>query len=94
MKLAAIKLYLMVMVSGVILLAGLVLLIPQWGHRSAFSVYGANRQVNTLLLMLLSAVAGVVAWRLIKVLWHGMVGLHRLRCSGAHPSAGGSGTSA
>jgi hypothetical protein len=79
MKLAALKLYVQVIFSGLVLLAGLVLLVLQWGNQAAFSLYGSNRQVNTLLLMLCSAVGGVVAWRLMKVLWRGAIGIHKLR---------------
>jgi hypothetical protein len=87
MKLAAVKLYVVVVLSGLILLAGLVLLILQWGNRAAFSLYGRNTQPRTWLLVLASAVAGAVAWWLIKVLWRGAAGLRRLRRTGGASSA-------
>lgn len=83
MKLAAVRFYVMIAVSGVILLAGLVLLVLQWGNDAKFSLYGKNTYPPTWLLMLASAVAGLVAWSLIRVLWRGVVGLRRLHRSGA-----------
>ncbi len=83
MKLAAVRFYVMIVVSGVILLAGLVLLVLQWGNDAKFSLYGKNTYPPTWFLILASAVAGIVAWSLIKVLWRGAVGLHRLRQTGA-----------
>lgn len=94
MKLAAVKLYVAVVLSGLILLAALVLLVLQWGNRAAFSLYGTNTNPPTWLLVLASAVGGVVAWALIKVLWRGIVGLHRLRCSQDAALADGSDASA
>ena len=80
-KLLALKFYVRVIFSGLVLLAGVVLLVLQWGNHAAFSFYGTNKQVNTLLLILCSAVGGLVAWWLIKMLWRGAVGLHRVHCA-------------
>lgn len=79
MKMAALRLYVRVVVSGILLLAAVVLLILQWGNYTDVTLYGPSRPVNTLLLMLCSAVGGVVAWALLKTLWHGVRGLRRLR---------------
>jgi hypothetical protein len=76
------RFYLMIAVSGLILLAGVVLVVLQWDKNVLFSLYGKSMNPPTWLLMLTSAAGGVVAWALIKVLWRGIVGLHRLRCSG------------
>ena len=94
MKLAALKLYVMIVFSGVILLAALVLLVLQWGNRAAFSLYGTNTNPRTWLLVLASAAGGVVAWWMIKVLWRGIAGLHRLRGSSGPDAVGGSASSA
>ncbi|MGA2265841.1 MAG: hypothetical protein ABSH10_05360 [Phycisphaerae bacterium] len=80
-KLLALKFYVRVIFSGLVLLAGVVLLILQWGNKAKFSLYGSNKEPNTLMLMLCSAVGGVVAWWLIKMLWRGIVGLHRVHCA-------------
>jgi len=86
MKFAVIKIYAQLIVSGAILLAALVLLVLQWGNRAALSLYGTNKQANTLLLMLACAVGGVVAWWLLKVLWRAAIGLYKLRQQAAQPA--------
>lgn len=87
MRLATLRFYVMIVVSGVILLAGLVLVVLQWGNDAKFSLYGKHTYPPTWFLILASAVAGIVAWSLIKVLWRGAVGLHRLRRSGVAAGA-------
>ena len=78
MKLAAVKLYAMVISSGLVLLAALLLLLLQWGNAATLTLYGPSKNVNTLLLMLLSAVGGVAIWSFLKLFWRGAVGLRRL----------------
>ena len=89
MKLAAVKFYLMIVVSGLVLLAGVVLVVLQWGNQADFSLYGKNMKSLTWALILASAVGGLVVWAMVKVLWRGIMGLHRLRCSSQAAGTGG-----
>jgi uncharacterized integral membrane protein len=90
MKLAAVRFYLMIAVSGLILLAAVVLVVLQWGNQvKELSLYGKNVPCPTWLLMLASAVGGLVAWAMIKVLWRGIAGLRRLRRSAQAPAGQG-----
>jgi len=77
MKLTLLKGYVQVIVSGVVILAAVLLVALQWGNVSSFSLYGQNRQVNTFYLMLFSAIGGVVLYFLVKVLFHGVFTLRK-----------------
>jgi hypothetical protein len=79
MKYEMIKGYLQVILSGLVLLAGVVLAVLQWGNASAFSLYGQNRNVNTALLMVCSAAGGIVAVWMCKLLYRGAVALYKSR---------------
>ena len=89
MKLAAVRFYLMIVVSGLVLLAGAVLVVLQWGNKAVFSLYGKNMTSPTWVLTLASAAGGLVVWAMVKVLWRGIIGLDRLRCSGQGTGTGG-----
>ena len=78
MNTSSVKGYVLVVFSGLAILAAVLLLVLQWGNRSAFSLYGKNYGqnppdggVNTALLMLLSAAGGLVMAGLIWILFRG-----------------------
>ena len=82
-----------VVLSGAVLLAAGMLVILQWGNASEFSLYGKNysiliaggaRQggVNTAVLMILSAVGGVVVLVAARVFIRGAAALHKARKAG------------
>ena len=81
------KAYIAIVISGLVLLAATILVILQWGNRTVFSLfgknYGANANaeggLNTALVILGSAVGGVVAWYLLRALFWGVRALHRVR---------------
>ena len=75
----SVKGYLLVIPSGLVLLAAVVLVILQWGNHGAFSAYGRNMTVNVAVLMLLSALGGIVVVALGKVFWVGAMALRRSR---------------
>jgi len=79
MKYQIIKGYLQVVLSGLVLLAVVVLAVLQWGNDSAFSFYGQNRRVNTALLMVCSAAGGLAAVWMCKLLYRGAVTLYKTR---------------
>lgn len=71
--------YFLMISSGLVLIAALVLLILQWGNSATITLYGPAKSVNTLLLMVLSAVGGVVAVFLGKALLRGVIALRKGR---------------
>lgn len=90
MRFETVKGYLMVLFSGAIILAASLLVILQWGNASEFSLYGKNYSiqlangagqggVNTAVLMILSAVGGVVALVLARTFIRGAAVLHKVR---------------
>ena len=72
MKVSRIKGWFMVGVSGLVILAMVVLVTLQWGNQAQFSLYGQNRTVNTMALMALSIAAGVVLVGVFGVLLRGI----------------------
>lgn len=72
--------YFLMVSSGLVLVAALVLLILQWGNHTQLSLYGKNiEQASTLLLMVLSAIGGLVMLFLAKILLRGLVALKKGR---------------
>ena len=82
-KIRRIKGYVLVVPIGIVLLATVVLVVLQWGNAASFSLYGRNLTphteggktvggVNTALLMVLSAVGGLVVVWLCKVFVYGL----------------------
>ena len=55
--------------AGLLLVAAIILLVLQWGNSASLTVYGPMIQVNTAVLMLLSAAGGVVLVALLRALW-------------------------
>ena len=79
MKFSTFKGYVLVIVSGLVVLAALLLVVLQWGNTSVFSLYGKNVEANTGLLVILSAVGGVVVMFMTKALFHGALILRKAR---------------
>jgi len=79
----SIKGYVLATLSGILLLAMLVLAIMQFGNKADFSLYGKNMSVNTALLVLMSALGGIVfvllAWVHVKGLRSLMEGKRQRR---------------
>ena len=63
--------------TGLVIIAAIVLLALQWGNTTTITLYGPATDVNTLLLMLLSAVGGILMVWLVKALLYG-IGIIRL----------------
>ncbi len=82
MNAKSLKGYVMVVFSGLVVLAAVLLIVLQWGNTSAFSAYGKNYGdnapggINTALLMLGSAAGGIV---LAVMLWMLYRGIRELR---------------
>ena len=65
--------YILVVVTGVVLLAAAVLIVLQWGNAASFSLYGKNLSgVNTALLMLCSAAGGIALWWCVRWMFRGV----------------------
>jgi len=90
MIMQSIKGYVLVVLSGLVILAAALLIILQWGNPAEFSLYGRNYSihlqdakatggVNTGLLMLCSAAGGVLLVRMGKMMVHGVIALRRAR---------------
>ena len=79
MKYQAIQGYLQVIIGGLVLLAGVVLIVLQWGNQSAFSLYGQNRNINTALLMVCCIVGGLAAPWVCRLVYRGVVILYKSR---------------
>lgn len=83
--------YFMVVLTGTVLLAAGILIVLQWGNHAEFSLYGKNYSirtieggqvdggVNTALLIIVSAVGGLLMWWCIKILFRGAGGIRRSR---------------
>ena len=72
-----------VVLSGIVLLGIVLLVILQWGNNSDFSLYGKNVQVNTAVLMVLSAVGGFVLWWTAKWMMTGVGIIRQVRSAKA-----------
>jgi len=79
MNIRILKGYVLVLASGLALLAAGLLLILQWGNKADLTAYGPHVEVSTLLLMVASGVGGVLAALLARVLLHGMRSLSQGR---------------
>ena len=73
------KAYVYVIVSGVVLLAGLVFVALQWGSTSRFSAYGPEVPTRTIFLVLGSAAGGVLAYWMFRLLARGAAILWKAR---------------
>ena len=72
----SIKGYILVVLSGLVLFAAILLLVLLWGNDSNFSLYGKSLVVNTAVLVIGSAVGGVILAIMIKIL---IIGIRALR---------------
>ncbi len=79
MNFNTVKGYVLVILSGLVLLAAVLLVVLQWGNMAAFSVYGRNTQINTALLIVFSLIGGPILFFLIWVLYCGVRDLLRGR---------------
>lgn len=72
MNLQAIKGWVLVGLSGLVILLCVVLVGLQWGNQAKFSFYGQNRDVNTLVLMAGCVLGGMLLWAMLRVLARGV----------------------
>lgn len=90
MNFRMIKGYILVVLSGLLLLTGVLLVVLQWGRVCGFSLFGYPYEivlvdgkvqggVNTLLLMVSSAVGGVLFLFLCRVFVSGVRSLRKAR---------------
>ena len=69
-----------VVVGGLVSIAAFILIALQWGNTTdTFSLYGRTTTVNLALLMLASAIGGVIVWFCVKLLLTGSMGIWRYR---------------
>jgi uncharacterized membrane-anchored protein len=72
--------YVLVVLTGVVLLAATVLIVLQWGNAAQFSLYGKNISgANTALLMLFSAAGGIALWWCARWMFKGIRTIRRGR---------------
>ncbi len=71
--------YILAVVSGLVLLAGVLLLALQWGNYCDFSFYGKNTRVNTGLILLCAAIAGWLAPKVFRVMLRGIAKVRKVR---------------
>ncbi|MCE5326741.1 MAG: hypothetical protein LLG01_10020 [Planctomycetaceae bacterium] len=79
----SIKGYVYMSISVLVLAAAVLFVLLQWGNRSRITAYGPAVDVNTLLLVLFSAIGGVVIWLMVRLLRHAV----RLLRASAPPQA-------
>jgi uncharacterized integral membrane protein len=80
MPVSNVKNYLFVLLGGLVLLGAVILIGLQWGNSTdTFSLYGRTTTVNLALLMLFSAVGGVLVWYTGRLLFRGMFGIWKYR---------------
>ena len=71
--------YILTIASGLVLLAGALLLALQWGNNCKFSFYGKNIDVNTGLVIICSAIAGWLAPKIFRVMFTGIGKIRKAR---------------
>ena len=73
-----VKGYVLVVLSGLILFAAVVLIVVQWDLTADFSIYASkSTKVSTLLLVVCSAAGGVALLFLLKMMVRGISALRR-----------------
>jgi len=87
MKLSTLKGYVFVVATGLVGLAAAVLVVLQWGNKADFTAYGPHVEVNTALLMLLSAAGGLVGLFVAKAFIIGVRSIGRGRRQQARQQA-------
>jgi len=71
--------YILAIVSGLVLLAGVLLLVLQWGNGCDFSLYGKNIRVNTGVVILCAAIAGWLTPKVFRVMLKGIAKVRKVR---------------
>jgi uncharacterized integral membrane protein len=71
--------YILTIVSGLVLLAGVLLLTLQWGNNCGFSFYGKNITLNTGVVVLCSMLAGWLAPWVFRVMLIGIAKIRKVR---------------
>lgn len=79
MKLDNVKAYSMVLSSGLVILAAVILVALQWGNQTDVTMYGPSVEVNTALLMVCSGVGGVLFLLVAILMYRGIRLLRRIR---------------
>lgn len=72
MRFKTVQGYVLVVVVGLLIAAGAILVILQWGNTANFSLYGKNMVYNTAGVVIGSMIAGVVLIPLLKLFFHGI----------------------
>ena len=89
MNLNLLKGYVLIVLSGLVILAAVVLVALQWGNRGNFSLYGKNiPDANTAVVVLASAAGGVVLLFLPMLLARGISALRMGRREQRRPTTG------
>ena len=86
MKIGSVKAYSMVVFSGLMILATVILVALQWGNKTNVTMYGPSVEVNTALLMVCSGLGGVVFLLVTLLMIRGIRLLRRIRAA-AKPAA-------
>ncbi|MFP4353971.1 MAG: hypothetical protein ACLFUJ_02515 [Phycisphaerae bacterium] len=74
------KNYFYVVIGGLVALAAIILIGLQWGqHTDTFNLYGKVTTVNLSILVMLSAIGGVVVWYTSILLVRGTLGIWKYR---------------
>ena len=72
--------YFLVIFSGLVILAAVILVVLEWDREAKFSIYGSDPvDVNTALLMLASGAGGIVLLYLVKLMFRGIRSLRKGR---------------
>lgn len=71
MKIGTFKGYVLVVLCGLVVATVIVLLALQWGNHAEISIYGLSKRPNTAVLMLCSAVGGVLVMWVSELFLHG-----------------------
>jgi hypothetical protein len=87
----AFKGYVLTVGFGLVVLAGLIFLLLQWGVRSVFTVYGKPFEASTLWVMLGAVVAGPLYLGAVRLTIRGARILHRSRRQPESAPRGGAG---
>jgi uncharacterized integral membrane protein len=71
--------YVLTIVSGLVLLAGALLLALQWGNDCYFSLYGKNITTNTGLVIASAAIAGWLTPHIFRIMLKGIGKIRKVR---------------